>query len=39
LKAGAQLGWKPELALEDGVRRMVDWYRVERGWASRILTP
>jgi nucleoside-diphosphate-sugar epimerase len=38
-KAGAQLGWKPEVALEDGVRRMVDWYRVERGWASRILTP
>jgi len=38
-KAGALLGWEPQVTLEEGVSRMVDWYGAERGWASLVLTP
>jgi UDP-glucuronate 4-epimerase len=38
-KAGRLLGWKPEVPLQEGVSRVVDWYRAERSWASQILTP
>lgn len=37
-KARDLLGWQPKMGLEEGVTRLVDWYRVEREWAKGILT-
>lgn len=37
-KAERLLGWRPQVTLEEGVRRLVDWYQAERDWASRIET-
>jgi UDP-glucuronate 4-epimerase len=38
-KAGKVLGWKPNVGLHEGVKKIVDWYAAERSWASGILTP
>ena len=38
-KAGRLLGWEPHVGLQEGVRRIVDWYASERAWARNILTP
>jgi nucleoside-diphosphate-sugar epimerase len=38
-KAKELLGWKPEVDLKQGVRRLVDWYMQERSWACKIATP
>ena len=37
-KARRLLGWRPETALQDGIARLVAWYRSERDWASDINT-
>lgn len=37
-KAGRLLGWEPQVGLEEGIRRMVDWYRAERDWAKDVET-
>ncbi len=37
-KAGSLLGWKPEVQLEEGVRRLVEWYDENREWAKEIET-
>ncbi|HNY84303.1 MAG TPA: SDR family NAD(P)-dependent oxidoreductase [Anaerolineaceae bacterium] len=37
-KAGVELGWEPSITLEDGVGRLVDWYRREREWVKDIRT-
>ncbi|MCZ7552348.1 MAG: nucleotide sugar epimerase [Anaerolineae bacterium UTCFX2] len=37
-KAGRLLGWEPQVALRQGVERLVEWYAQERGWASQIAT-
>ena len=37
-KAGALLGWEPQVGLEEGVRRLIDWYQSEREWASQVRT-
>lgn len=37
-KAGRLLGWEPQVALQEGVRRLVDWYMAERSWAREVLT-
>jgi UDP-glucuronate 4-epimerase len=37
-KAGQLLGWEPQVGLQEGVSRLVDWYRKERSWASQIIT-
>lgn len=37
-KAGKLLGWEPDVELKEGVRRLVEWYNVERSWASQIDT-
>lgn len=38
-KARGLLGWKPEVNLLEGVKRLVDWYNAERSWADKVLTP
>ncbi len=38
-RAGEILGWEPEVDLEEGVTRLVDWYMDEREWASQVETP
>ena len=38
-KARKQLGWKPEVSLEEGVTSLVDWYLQEREWVKDIETP
>jgi UDP-glucuronate 4-epimerase len=37
-KAAKLLGWKPKVGLEEGLTRLVEWYRDERSWASKIQT-
>lgn len=37
-KARELLGWKPDVPLEEGLRRLVDWYLAERNWASQVQT-
>jgi nucleoside-diphosphate-sugar epimerase len=37
-KARRLLGWEPETSLDEGVRRLVDWYQAERAWARDIIT-
>jgi UDP-glucuronate 4-epimerase len=37
-KATSILGWLPRVSLEQGVTRMVEWYRSERAWTSKIKT-
>jgi nucleoside-diphosphate-sugar epimerase len=37
-KADSLLGWKPQVMLEEGVRRLVEWYDENRAWASQIET-
>ena len=38
-KAKEILGWVPEIGLEEGVDRLVDWYMQEREWAKLVETP
>jgi UDP-glucuronate 4-epimerase len=38
-RAKALLGWEPQVNLEEGVTRLVDWYMEERDWASQVETP
>jgi len=38
-KAKHLLGWQPQINLEEGVTRLVDWYMQEREWARHIETP
>lgn len=38
-RARELLGWEPQVALEEGITRLVDWYMQERAWASQIETP
>jgi UDP-glucuronate 4-epimerase len=35
-KAKKLLGWQPEVSLEEGVRRTVEWYQAERAWVKDI---
>jgi len=37
-RAGDILGWEPQVELEEGVTRLVDWYLRERSWAKHIIT-
>jgi UDP-glucuronate 4-epimerase len=38
-KAGDLLGWEPQFNMRAGVEKLVEWYNLEREWASEILTP
>ena len=37
-KAERLLGWRPQVGLEEGMRRLVDWYRTNREWAQDVTT-
>lgn len=37
-KAGRLLGWEPQVNLDEGIGRLVDWYQAERDWASQVVT-
>jgi UDP-glucuronate 4-epimerase len=37
-KARDQLGWLPQVNLDDGVGKLVDWYLREREWVSQVRT-
>ncbi|GAB4504383.1 MAG: NAD-dependent epimerase [Anaerolineales bacterium] len=38
-KAGAMLGWEPQVDMREGVRRLYEWYLTEHEWAKDVLTP
>ncbi len=38
-KAGTLLGWKPQVNMHEGVKRLYEWYRAEHEWAKDLLTP
>jgi UDP-glucuronate 4-epimerase len=37
-KARRLLGWEAQVDIQEGISRLVDWYRGERDWASQIQT-
>jgi len=37
-KAGRLLGWRPQVALAEGIDRAVRWYEAQRAWAREIAT-
>ncbi len=37
-KASRLLGWRPQTTFEDGLSRLVEWYRENRSWAKDIAT-
>ncbi|MBN1373332.1 MAG: NAD-dependent epimerase/dehydratase family protein [Anaerolineaceae bacterium] len=37
-KARRLLGWEAQVGLDEGMRRLVEWYLAERDWASQIVT-
>ena len=38
-KACRLLNWEPQVSLDEGIGRLVDWYLAERAWAREIATP
>jgi dTDP-glucose 4,6-dehydratase len=35
-KIRRELGWAPTVALEDGLKLTVEWYRTHSGWMERV---
>jgi UDP-glucuronate 4-epimerase len=38
-KANRLLQWVPQVTLDEGVTKLVEWYRAERSWAKDIIMP
>jgi UDP-glucuronate 4-epimerase len=38
-KARKLLGWEPKITLQEGMARLVDWYKEQRSWTNQVLTP
>ena len=37
-KARTLLHWKPNIDLQEGIKRLINWYDAERSWANQIET-
>lgn len=38
-KARTLLGWEPQISVEEGLRRSVEWYLTNRDWAKEVVLP
>ncbi len=38
-KARTLLGWEPQISLEEGLKRTVEWYFQNRDWAKEVVLP
>jgi UDP-glucose 4-epimerase len=37
-KASRLLGWEPQVRLDEGMSRLVEWYLAGQEWASQMVT-
>ena len=35
-KAESLLGWKPQVSLEEGIDRTIEWYLANKDWVSQV---
>ena len=37
-KISKEMGWKPEMNLDDGLKKTVEWYKTNRQWLNNVIT-